>query len=46
MVVDMNDDWGIWCVHVAKSYLDKYNLEKNQREEWENHGPESYTSKN
>jgi hypothetical protein len=46
IVVDKNEDWGIWCVHVAEFYLDKLNLEKHQKEEWENRGPESYTSKN
>jgi membrane-anchored protein YejM (alkaline phosphatase superfamily) len=29
MVVDKNEDWGIWCVHVAESYLDKFDSEKH-----------------
>jgi hypothetical protein len=45
MVVDKSEDKGIWYVHVAKSYLDKFNSEKHQKEEWENHEPKSYTSK-
>lgn len=45
MVVDKSEGWGIWSVHVAEFYLDKLNLEKHQKEEWENHGPKSYTSK-
>jgi hypothetical protein len=45
MVVDKNDGWGIWCVHVVEPYLDKFNLEKHQKEECKNRGPKSYTSK-
>jgi hypothetical protein len=45
MVVDKNEDWGIWCVHVVGFYLDKFNLEKHQKEECENRGLESYTLK-
>lgn len=44
MVVDKSEAWGIWCVHVVESYLDKFKLEKHQKEEWEKHGPKSYTS--
>jgi hypothetical protein len=36
MVVDKNEDWGIWCVHVVGFYLQK---------ECENRGLESYTLK-
>jgi hypothetical protein len=33
MVVDKSEDRGIWCVHVAESYLNKFNLEKHQKME-------------